>query len=132
MNWLKALLTSVFLTDNVLDEGLNYLTTNWSRMDICSAEPATYTEATSTLTLGNKTAHTCGAAQAGDVSGRKVIVAAITDGTVSGTGTATHWAGSWVVGTELLAANSLASGQGVTSGNTWTTPVFDIEFPDPV
>ena len=131
MNWLKTLLASVFLTDNALDSGLDYLTTNWDRMDICSAEPSTYTEATSTFTLGNKTAHSVGAAQAGDASGRKVLVAAVTDGTVSGTGSASHWGGSYVTGTELLAANSLAGAQGVSSGNTWTTPVFDIEFPDP-
>jgi len=120
-----------YLTDNALDGGLDYLTTNGNRLDICSQEPATYTEATSTYTLGNKTSASVGAAQAGDVSGRKVVVAAVTDGSVSGTGTASHWALSYVTGTELLAANSLASSQAVTSGNTWTLPAFDIEFPDP-
>lgn len=120
-----------YLTDNALDGGLDYLTTNGNRLDVCSQEPATYTEATSTYTLGNKTAASVGAAAAGDVSGRKVTVAAVTDGTVSGSGTASHWALSYTTGTELLAANSLSASQSVTSGNTWTLPAFDIEFPDP-
>lgn len=132
MNFLKLLFGLAFLSDNVLDEGLDYLTTNLNRLDICSQEPATYTEATSTYTLGNKTGASCGAAQNGDVSGRKVIITAVTDGTVSGTGSASHWAASYVVGVELLAAESLAAPQGVTSGNTWTLPAFDIESPDPV
>lgn len=120
-----------YLTDNALDGGLDYLTANGNRLDICSQEPATYTEASSTYSLGSKAGASVGAAQAGDTSGRKVVVAAVTDGAVSGSGSASHWALSYSTGTELLAANSLAASQAVTSGNTWTLPAFDIEFPDP-
>lgn len=119
-----------FLSDNVFDEGLDYLTANGSRIDICSDEPTTYAEATSTYSLGNEAGASVGAAEAGDVSGRKVTVAAVTDGSVTGSGTATHWALTDGTG-ELLAAEALDSSQSVTSGNTWTLPAFDIEFPDP-
>ena len=119
-----------FLTDEALDGGLDYLTTNGSRIDICSQEPTTYAEATSTYTLGNKTGASVGAAQAGDTSGRKVTVAAVTDGSVTATGTASHWALTDGTG-ELLAVEELSATQSVTSGNTWTVSAYDIEFPDP-
>jgi hypothetical protein len=131
MGLLRLLFASVYLTDEALDQGLDYLNVNEDRMDICSSEPGNYTEATSTYTLGNKTSHSIGAPQAGDTTGRKVIVAAVSDGSVTGDGTASHYGLSYVGGTALLAANSLASSQGVSNGNTWTTPAFDIEFPDP-
>jgi len=118
-----------FLTDEALDGGLDYLTTNGSRIDICSSEPTTYAAATSTNTLGNKTGLSVGAAQAGDVNGRKVVVPAITDGSVSGTGTATHWALTDGTG-ELLATGALSASQSVTSGNTFTLDAIDITIAD--
>lgn len=121
-----------FLSDNILDAALQYVIDNGSRLDICSQEPANYTEATSTYTLGNKTSLTAGSQAAGTTSGRKITIPAITDGSVTGTNTATHWAYSKTTATaELLAAQSLASSQAVTSGNTFTLDSIDIEFPDP-
>lgn len=120
-----------YLNDEALDQGLDWVDTNGTRIDICSQEPTTYAEATSTYTLGNKTGLNTGATTNGDVSGRKVVVPAITDGSVTGTSTATHWAltdGASI----LIATNSLASSQAVTSGNTFTLPAIDITFPDAV
>lgn len=125
----------VFLNDRVLDFGLNVLDTEADRFDICSAEPATYTAATSTNTLGNKDHGASGSAFGspvnGDTSGRKVASTAVTDGSVTGTGTASHWAVSEVGNTRLLAAQTLSSSQAVTSGNTWAMASLDIELPDP-
>lgn len=121
-----------YLNNEVLDSGLDYLTANGDRVDICSQEPANYTEATSTYTLGNKTSASVGAATNGDVSGRKVTIAEITDGSVTGDGTATHWALSKTTATAaLLAANSLSASQAVTNGNTFTLAASDIEITDP-
>lgn len=120
-----------FLTDNALDYGVNYLTTNGSRIDVCSQEPVNYTEATSTYTKGNKTGVTVGSPQNGDTSGRKVTIAAITNGSITSNGTVSHWALSKTTATtELLAAKSLASSQAVTSGNTFSLAAIDIEIPD--
>jgi hypothetical protein len=119
-----------YLNDEVFDQGLDWVDTNGTRIDICSAEPTTYAEATSTYTLGNKTGLNVGATENGDSSGRKVVVPAITDGSVTGTGTATHFAltdGSSV----LIAAQALPSSQPVTSGNTFTLGAIDITIPDP-
>ena len=120
-----------YLNDRVLDNGLTVLDTEANRLDICSQAPTTYTEATSTYTLGNKTSLSVGAPADRSPSGRKVTVAAITDGTVSGTGTATHVAIVDTVNSRLLAVQALSASQAVTSGNTFTLPAFDIGIPDP-
>ena len=118
-----------YINDTAFDSGLSYLDTNGTRIDICSQEPTTYTEATSTYTLGNKTGLNTGAPQDGATNGRRVIVPAITDGSVTGTATATHWAltdGASL----LLATGALSSSQAVTSGNTFTLDAISITFAD--
>jgi|TARA_R110000796_G_scaffold211680_1_gene327858 hypothetical protein len=119
------------ISDYVLDAALSTLDTEADRIDICSQEPTTYTAATSTYTLGNSTSLSFGAPTNGDTSGRKVTAAAITDGSVTGTGTATHFAVVDVSATRLLATGSLTSSQAVTSGNSFTLDAFDVEIPDP-
>lgn len=124
-----------FLHDDVLDAALDVINDNCDRIDICSQEPANYTEATSTYTLGFKDHGSAGSAfgDPGDrsPSGRKISSTAVTDGAVTGTDDATHWAASDVTNTKLLAANSLSSSQAVTSGNAFSLPSFDIGIPDP-
>jgi len=118
-----------FINDRVFDNGLTVLDTEANRLDICSSEPTTYTQATSTNTLGNKTSLSIGAPGARTPNGRKVTVAAITDGTVTGTATATHWAITDTVNSRLLATGALSASQAVTSGNTFTLGEFDIGIP---
>lgn len=74
-----------FIADIIFDSGLSYATTNGTRMDICSSEPTTYAAATSTASLGNSSV-TTGAPENGAVNGRRVQTAAITAGSVTGTG----------------------------------------------
>ena len=119
-----------FINDRVFDNGLTVLDTEANRLDICSSEPASYSEATSSKTLGNKTSLSVGSPADRSPSGRKVTVAAITDGTVTGTGTATHWAITDTSNSRLLATGALSSSQSVTSGNTFTLAAFDIGIPD--
>lgn len=118
-----------FIADAIFDYGLAYAQTNGSRIDICSQEPTTYAAATSTYSLGNKTGLTVGAPTAGDTDGRKVVVPQITDGSVTATGTATHWAltdGSGVV----LATGALSASQSVTNGNTFTLDAISVALRD--
>ncbi len=118
-----------YLNDEIFDQGLDWADTNGTRIDICSQEPTTYAQATSTYTLGNKTGLNTGATQNGDTDGRKVTVPAITDGSVTSTGTASHWA--LTDGSSLLVATgALASSQGVTSGNTFTLGAIDLTIRD--
>lgn len=120
-----------WIGNTVLDDGLNILDTLADRIDICSQEPTTYTEATSTYTLGNETTITVSAPADRAGGGREVTVSAITAGSVTGTDTATHFAISDVSLTDLLATGSLSSSQAVTSGNTFTLTSFTIGIPDP-
>lgn len=119
------------LNDRVFDNGLTVLDTEANRLDICSQQPTTYAEATSTYTLGNKTSLSIGAPADRSGGGREVTVAAITDGSVTATGTATHYAIVDTANSRLLAAGSLSSSQAVTSGNTFTLNSFAIGIPDP-
>lgn len=121
-----------FIADRVLDNGLSALSSEATRLDICSSEPTSYTEATSTVTLGNKTGVSVGAPTARSPDGRKVTVASISDGSVSGTGTASHWALTDPGNSRLLATGSLSASQAVTSGNTFTLAAFDIGIPGAV
>lgn len=116
-----------YIHPDALDAALAVSPGAATRLDICSQEPTTRTEAITTYTLGNKTSPTIGAAGAGSPDGRKRTVSAITDGSVTGTGTATHWA--LTDGTRLLAAGALSASQGVTSGNVFTLSSFDIRIP---
>lgn len=117
-----------FIHDNAHDALLNYIKNNATVLHICSTEPTQYSEV-ATYTLGNKSTPGFTGPAAGDASGRKITVTAISDGSVTADGTAAFWA--IVSGTELLAANDLAATQGVSNGNTFTLPAFDIENPDP-
>lgn len=119
-----------FINDEVFDQGLDYAASLGSRIDICSQEPVTYTEAVATYTLGNKTGLTVGAAEDGAVDGRRVIVPAITNGSVTATATATHWALTDGAGI-LLATGLLAASQGVTDENPFTLAAFSITKRDP-
>jgi len=119
------------LNDRVFDNGLTVLDTEANRIDITSIEATTYAEATSTNTLGNSTSLSIGAPADRAGGGREVTVAAITDGAVTNTGTATHYAIVDTVNSRLLATGSLTASQSVTSGNTFTLSSVAIGIPDP-
>jgi hypothetical protein len=119
------------LNNRVFDNGLSVLDTEASRIDLTSQESTTYTEATSTHTLGNSTSLSIAAPSDRSGGGREVIVSAISDGSVTGNGTATHYAIVDVSNTRLLATGSLTASQVVASGNTFTLGSFTIGIPDP-
>lgn len=119
------------LGDRVFDNGLTVLDTEANAIHVTSQEAASYAEATSTYTLGNSTSLSIGAPQDRSGGGREVVVAAISDGSVTGTGTATHYAIVDTVNSRLLATGSLTASQSVTSGNTFTLSSVSIGIPDP-
>ncbi len=119
------------LDNRVFDNGLTVLDTEANKVLVTSQEASTYTEANSTYALGNSTSLSIGAPADRSGGGRKVAVAAITDGSVTGTGTATHYALVDTNNSRLLATGALTASQAVTSGNTFTLATFDIGIPDP-
>jgi len=122
---------AAFLADRVFDNGLTVLDTEVSHLYINSTQAATYTEAITTYALGVKATPTVSAPADRTGGGREVTVSAITDGTVSGTGTAGFYALVDSSNTRLLAAGPLSATQAVTSGNTFTLTSFKIGIPDP-
>ena len=119
------------IADRVLDNGLTILDTEATRVDITSQEATTYAEATSTYTLGNATSISISAPADRTGGGRKVTLAAVSGGSVTGTGNATHFAISDGSNSRLLVTGSLAAPQSVTTGNTFAVAALDIGIPDP-
>lgn len=120
-----------FLNDRVFDNGLTVLDTEATEIHVTSVEAADYTEATSTYTLGNSASLSIAAPADRTGGGRKVTVAAISDGSITNTGTVTHYAIVDTANSRLLATAALTASQSVTSGNTFTLASFDIGIPDP-
>lgn len=118
--------------NDVLDAALAVIAAA-TRMDVCTQEPTTRTQATSTYTLGNVTL-TAGVGNGdytvadGDTSGRKITVLAQTIASASGTGSGTHIA--LCDGTRLLYVTTMTS-QPITTGNQIDISAFDIELRDP-
>lgn len=120
------------LADRVFDSGLTVLDTEANKILITSAEATTYTQANATYALGNSTTLSIGAPAARSGGGRQVTIAAITDGSVTATGTATHYAIVDTTNSRLLATGSLSASQAVTSGNTFTLSSAVIGIPGAV
>ena len=116
-----------FIADVVFDSGLTTLDTNGTQIDITTSEINLWASLAA-ATLGNDTVNT-GAPADGATDGRRVIVPAITAGSVTGTGSATHWCLSNGSST-VYAAGPLTAPQSVTSGNTFTLDAIDITIRD--
>ena len=118
------------IDNRVFDNGLTVLDTEANAIHITSAEATSYANVAS-VTLGNSTSLSIGAPQDRSGGGREVVVAAITDGSVTGTGTATHYAIVDTVNSRLLATSTLTASQSVTSGNTFTLSSVAVGIHDP-
>ena len=119
------------LNDRVLDSGLAVLDTEANKIVVTSQEATTFTNANATYALGNSTSLSIAAPTDRSGGGREVVVAAITDGSITATGTATHYAIVDTTNSRLLATSTLSASQSVTSGNTFTLASFTIGIPDP-
>lgn len=120
--------------DYYLDNGLAALKSGSTDVNINTAEPATFTAATSGATfLGKKVfgagAVFPGAIAAGSPNGRKLTTAAVTDGTISTGGTAAAVSLTDNTNSRLGVTTTLSSSQVVTSGNPFTLGAFDVRLP---
>lgn len=120
------------LNDRVFDYGLSVLDNEANKMLITSQEATTFTEANTTYALGYSTSLSIGAPQDRSGGGRQVTIASITDGAVTATGTATHYALVDTTYSRLLATGSLGNPRLVTNGDTFTLSSTTIGIPDPV
>ena len=116
------------ISDGVFDAALNYLETNGTVVHITSADPTNWA-GLAAVTLGNKTGCTY-TGPADGTSGRKTVLDEITSGSVTGTGTASHFA--ITNGTDTVyVVQELSATQSVTSGNTFTLTACTIQLSDP-
>jgi len=120
------------LNNRVFDQGLSVLDLEANQIHVTSQEATSYAEAITTYTLGDSSSLSIGAPQDRTGGGREVVVAAISDGSITGTGTATHYAIVDTTNSRLLATSTLTASQAVTNGNTFTLSAVSIGIPDPV
>lgn len=119
------------LNNRVFDNGLSVLDLEANKITITSQEATTYAEGNATYALGSSTSLSIAAPSDRTGGGREVVVAEITDGSVSVIGTATHYAILDTVNSRLLATGTLTASQAVLAGNTFTLGSFTIGIPDP-
>lgn len=123
---------AAFVNDRVFDNGLTVLDTEATGVYLCSQQPTTYTEAITTYALAAKSSgFTSGAPADGATNGRRVTFPAVTDGTCSATGTATHYAVVDSANSRLLLAHTLNASVATATGATMTLAAFDFTKPDP-
>lgn len=120
-----------YANDLIMDAGLDVIATA-TRMNVCSAQPTSFAEAGS-LSLADVTLDSGDFSKAnGDVSGRKVTVAAQNGVLIDSSGTATHVALSRVSDSTLLLVTTCTSQALTANGsNTVNVPAFDDEIADP-
>lgn len=118
--------------DSMLDAALIWIRDRITMMTVCSAQPGTYTSATTTSGVKladvamTSTAFTIGD---GDTSGRKGAVQAKSSVTIDASGTASHVALCGSTGSALLYV-TVCTTQALTTGNTVNFPTWDIEIAD--
>jgi len=119
------------LGNRVFDNGLSVIGGEGTDIHVTSQEAADFTEATSTYTLGNATMPAVTGPTDRTGGGREVTVAALTNGSITGDGTVTHYAIVDTANSRLLATAALTASQVVTDGNTFSLDSFTIGIPDP-
>jgi hypothetical protein len=119
--------------DAMLDAALGYVD-DATLLTVCSAQPTTYAEASSTYKLAD-VALTAGAGNGdftlanGDTNGRKLTVAQQSAMDIDSSGDSTHVALSISGSSTLLYVTTCAT-QALTAGGTVTVPAWDIEIAD--
>ena len=111
-------------------EGFDGIENSVDEMNVCSAEPTTYTEAITTFSLGDVAMAPGDFTQAdGDVDGRKITVAAKTING-DGNGTGTHIA-LVEIGTTTLWYVTTCTSVGISTGVDQDFSAWDIVQRDP-
>jgi hypothetical protein len=124
---------AVYVHPDVLQNGLDFLQANGTRLVVCSNNPATFADA-------NGAAKLCEAVLApadysfanGDVSGRKIIVAAKSGLAVAVAGKALHICILDVVASKLLIKTETQPATGIDISGTLNIAAFDLEITDAV
>jgi hypothetical protein len=123
-----------FTPPAILDKMADYIIANASREIVCSTQPTNYTEANATYALADVAVDSSDFTKAnGDVSGRKVTVAAQSGVLIDASGSGQHIALVNDTGSELLYVTTVSPSQTLTANgtNTVNVPAWDIEVGGP-
>lgn len=120
-----------YLGDLVFDSGLDYIADYTENLYILSADPGLTWSNIATYSLGSQASPTIASPTDRTAGGREVVISEITTGTVTATGTATHYALTDDSATVILATSTLSASLSVTSGGTFALESFTIGIPDP-
>jgi len=119
--------------DTMLDQALNWISTNCDELNVNSSQPTSYAEATSTYMLADvaMSASSFTGPAAGDTSGRKLTIDQQANVSIDSTGSAAHVSltGS-IASTGTLLYVTTTSSQSLTASNQVTVPAWDIELRD--
>lgn len=119
-----------YQNDSMLDAAFDWVRARVTAINVCSTQPTSYAEATSTYMLATGALTSTGITlAAGDTSGRKMHVASQTGLSVSTSDTAQHIALTGSTGSTLLVITTCTT-QALTTGNTVNIPAFDQEILD--
>lgn len=118
--------------DTMVDQALAWVKTNTAQLCVCSSEPNTYAEATSTYKLGQKAHTISGSPQDWGSSGREIAVDALSSVSISTPGTAAHIAlvHSSVGSAQVLAYVTDISSQVVAASDKVNVATWDIRIAD--
>ena len=118
--------------DLMLDAAFDWIRARVTQMTVCSTQPTTYAQATSTYKLADVPLTSTGIAVAdGAVNGRKMTIAAKSGVTIDVSGTAAHIALAGSTGATVLLFVTTCTTQALTSGGTvdipaWTDTISDV------
>jgi len=119
------------LGNSVFDNGLNYIYSNTEKLYLLSADPGLMWSNIASYALGNKSSPTISTPADRTEGGREVVVSAVTDGSCTGTGDATHYALTDDSESDILVSGPLSGTLSMTSGAAFATDSFSIGIPDP-
>lgn len=116
--------------DLALDASCDWTKNNVTQEIVCSEQPTSHAEATTTYKIASKTGLTSADFTGpldGDVSGRKITVNAQNTAPATATATGTHIA---LCNDTILIRVTTMTSQAITTGNVVAIPAWDIEFED--
>lgn len=117
------------INNSIRDNGLSSLVSNAEKFYILSADPGLTWSNIASYALGSKSAPSIASPSDRSGGGRECVVAAITDGSVTSTGTWTHWAITDDSASTILATGAISAPVSVTSGQTFATDAFAVGIP---
>jgi hypothetical protein len=118
--------------DTMLDQSLAWLKTNYDNVYICSSQPTTYSQATSSYKLGTAAATITGSPANGTSSGRKIAVTAKSSIGITSAGKMQHVALVDASPTTLLYVTTIpaSSQSSVSASDTVNMAAWDILLKD--